>query len=128
MDILLKTPSQSRRTLLQAAVAAGFGALTLGAPGVSLAAPTRSTLQARVNAHVRAQRRAGRISRDEQTSWSIYDFTTGGCRDGLHPDRVSANQGAESTLAWLLSLLEFSQTPVHDSESSQNPVEERHRV
>jgi glycosyltransferase involved in cell wall biosynthesis len=59
---------------------------------------------------------------------SIYDFTTGGCRDGLHPDRVSANQGAESTLAWLLSLLEFSQTPVHDSESSKNPVEESHRV
>jgi uncharacterized protein YyaL (SSP411 family) len=39
---------------------------------------------------------------------SVYDFNTGGCRDGLHPDRVSANQGAESTLSWLLSLLEFS--------------------
>lgn len=26
---------------------------------------------------------------------------TGGCCDGLHPDRVNANQGAESTLAWL---------------------------
>ena len=26
---------------------------------------------------------------------------TGGCRDGLHPERVNANQGAESTLAWL---------------------------
>ncbi|MCE5276604.1 MAG: glycosyltransferase family 4 protein [Planctomycetaceae bacterium] len=35
----------------------------------------------------------------------LYDFTTGGCRDGLHPDRVNENQGAESTLAWLLSLL-----------------------
>lgn len=39
---------------------------------------------------------------------SVYDFNTGGCRDGLHSDRVSTNQGAESTLAWLLSLLEFS--------------------
>lgn len=42
---------------------------------------------------------------------SLYDFSTGGCRDGLHPDRVNENQGAESTLAWLLSLLEFSQAP-----------------
>ncbi len=35
----------------------------------------------------------------------LYDFTTGGCRDGLQVDRVNANQGAESTLAWLMSLL-----------------------
>jgi len=35
----------------------------------------------------------------------LYDFTTGGCRDGLHPDSVNGNQGAESTLAWLMSLL-----------------------
>jgi glycosyltransferase involved in cell wall biosynthesis len=35
----------------------------------------------------------------------LYDFTTGGCRDGLHPHRVNENQGAESTLAWLMSLL-----------------------
>jgi glycosyltransferase involved in cell wall biosynthesis len=35
----------------------------------------------------------------------LYDFTTGGCCDGLHPDRVNENQGAESTLAWLMSLL-----------------------
>jgi len=35
----------------------------------------------------------------------VYDFTTGGCRDGLHADRVNENQGAESTVAWLMSLL-----------------------
>ena len=35
----------------------------------------------------------------------LYDFTTGGSRDGLHADRVNENQGAESTLAWLMSLL-----------------------
>ena len=35
----------------------------------------------------------------------LYDFTTGGCRDGLHSDHVNENQGAESTLAWLMSLL-----------------------
>lgn len=37
----------------------------------------------------------------------IYDPTTGGCRDGLHPDRANENQGAESTLAFLQSLLEL---------------------
>jgi glycosyltransferase involved in cell wall biosynthesis len=38
---------------------------------------------------------------------SIYDPTTGGCRDGLHPDRLNENLGAESTLAFLQSLLEL---------------------
>jgi hypothetical protein len=38
---------------------------------------------------------------------SVYDPTTGGCRDGLHPDRVNENQGAESTLAFLQSWLEL---------------------
>ncbi len=37
----------------------------------------------------------------------LYDSSTGGCRDGLHVDRVSQNQGAESTLAFLLSLAEM---------------------
>jgi glycosyltransferase involved in cell wall biosynthesis len=32
---------------------------------------------------------------------------TGGCRDGLHVDRVNLNQGAESTVAFLLSLAEM---------------------
>ena len=36
----------------------------------------------------------------------LYDPTTGGCRDGLHPDRPNENQGAESTLAFLQALLE----------------------
>lgn len=39
----------------------------------------------------------------------VYDSQTGGCRDGLHPDRTNENQGAESTLAFLLSLLELRQ-------------------
>jgi glycosyltransferase involved in cell wall biosynthesis len=37
----------------------------------------------------------------------IYDPTTGGCRDGLHPDRPNENQGAESLLAFLQSLMEL---------------------
>jgi glycosyltransferase involved in cell wall biosynthesis len=38
---------------------------------------------------------------------ALYDATTGGCRDGLHVDRLSQNQGGESTLAFLLSLAEM---------------------
>jgi glycosyltransferase involved in cell wall biosynthesis len=37
----------------------------------------------------------------------LYSPETGGCRDGLHVDRVNGNQGAESTLAFLLSLAEM---------------------
>jgi glycosyltransferase involved in cell wall biosynthesis len=38
---------------------------------------------------------------------ALYDASTGGCRDGLHADRVNENQGAESTLSFLLALLEM---------------------
>jgi glycosyltransferase involved in cell wall biosynthesis len=38
---------------------------------------------------------------------SLYDPVTGGCRDGLHADRVSQNEGAESTLAFLTALVEM---------------------
>ena len=37
----------------------------------------------------------------------LYSPTTGGCRDALHVDRVNRNQGAESTLAFLLALAEM---------------------
>ena len=37
----------------------------------------------------------------------VYDASTGGCRDGLHPDRANENQGAESTLSFLMALLEM---------------------
>ena len=37
----------------------------------------------------------------------LYDSSTGGCGDGLHSDRVSENQGAESSLAFHLSLAEM---------------------
>lgn len=33
----------------------------------------------------------------------LYDPMTGGCRDGLMSDGINQNEGAESTLAWLLS-------------------------
>jgi len=36
----------------------------------------------------------------------VYHPDTGGCQDGLTPNGANANQGAESTLAYLLSVLE----------------------
>ena len=38
---------------------------------------------------------------------TVYDPATGGCRDGLGLDAPNLNQGAESTLAFLLSLIEM---------------------
>jgi glycosyltransferase involved in cell wall biosynthesis len=37
----------------------------------------------------------------------LYSPESGGCGDGLHVDRVNGNQGAESSLAFLLSLAEM---------------------
>ena len=44
---------------------------------------------------------------DNDLNAALYDASTGGCRDGLHPDRVNENQGAESTLSFLLALVEM---------------------
>jgi len=53
---------------------------------------------------------------------SLYDPTTGGCQDGLHSDRINENQGAESTLAFLQTLLELrlSQNSLSVMESKYN--------
>jgi glycosyltransferase involved in cell wall biosynthesis len=67
---------------------------------------------------------------DNDLRTPLYDFTTGGCRDGLHADRVNENQGAESLLAWLISLLtmhdiEMERTLGHvpaDSSTGLRPV------
>jgi glycosyltransferase involved in cell wall biosynthesis len=42
---------------------------------------------------------------DNELHTSLYDHTTGGCRDGLHAQNANENQGAESTLSWLMALL-----------------------
>jgi hypothetical protein len=50
-----------------------------------------------------------------QLGQSLYDPATGGCRDGIHADRLNENQGAESTLSFLSALVEMraaSQQPV----------------
>ena len=38
----------------------------------------------------------------------VYDFATGGSRDGLMSGGVNMNQGAESTISWLVSLFNIS--------------------
>ena len=37
----------------------------------------------------------------------LYDFATGGCRDGMGLEHVNQNQGAESTICFLMSLLKM---------------------
>ncbi|HEX8953695.1 MAG TPA: hypothetical protein VF945_17680, partial [Polyangia bacterium] len=44
---------------------------------------------------------------DNELHLPVYDATSGGCRDGLHADRGNENEGAESTLSFLLALTEM---------------------
>jgi glycosyltransferase involved in cell wall biosynthesis len=52
---------------------------------------------------------------DNDLQIALYDHSTGGCRDGLHPDRANENQGAESTLSFLMALLEMRRLEGADS-------------
>ena len=56
---------------------------------------------------------------DNDLQLPLYDSVTGGCRDGLHPDRANENQGAESTLSFLMALLEMRS--LQESEPMQFP-------
>ena len=42
-----------------------------------------------------------------QLHQALYDPLSGGCRDALHVDRVNENEGAESTLSFLLALMDM---------------------
>jgi glycosyltransferase involved in cell wall biosynthesis len=57
---------------------------------------------------------------DNDLQLPLYDSATGGCRDGLHPDRVNQNQGAESTLSFLMALLEMR--TLQELERPKNPA------
>jgi len=56
---------------------------------------------------------------DNDLQLPLYDSVTGGCRDGLHPDRANENQGAESTLSFLMALLEMRSLPGSRESSGQ---------
>jgi glycosyltransferase involved in cell wall biosynthesis len=61
---------------------------------------------------------------DNDLQASLYDSVTGGCRDGLHPERANQNQGAESTLSFLMALLEMQslQKLERPAERTQDPL------
>ncbi|MBN1807149.1 MAG: glycosyltransferase [Sedimentisphaerales bacterium] len=68
----------------------------------------------------------------------LYDFKTKGCNDGLLRDGVNTNQGAESTLSFLLSLLSIFESlaivdKIHGHKKSvslsmEEPAEEPQRI
>jgi glycosyltransferase involved in cell wall biosynthesis len=57
---------------------------------------------------------------DNDLQVPLYDSVTGGCRDGLHPDRANENQGAESTLSFLMALLEMRS--LQEPEKAEDPI------
>jgi glycosyltransferase involved in cell wall biosynthesis len=44
---------------------------------------------------------------DNDLQTSLIDPDSGGCFDGLHPDRANENKGAESALSYLLAIVEI---------------------
>lgn len=62
-----------------------------------------------------------------QLQQPLYDPRTGGCRDALHVDRVNENEGAESTLSFLLALMDMRADEVRWN-AMQIPVAEPSEV
>jgi len=60
---------------------------------------------------------------DNDLELPLYDSVTGGCRDGLHPERANQNQGAESTLSFLMALLEMRAVDHSERLSEKHPPE-----
>ncbi|HUP61321.1 MAG TPA: glycosyltransferase family 4 protein [Thermoanaerobaculia bacterium] len=58
-----------------------------------------------------------------QLQQPLYDPLSGGCRDALHADRLNENQGAESTLSFLLALMDMRSDEVRWN-AMQIPVAE----
>ncbi len=58
-----------------------------------------------------------------QLQQALYDPLSGGCRDALHVDRLNQNEGAESTLSFLLALMDMRTDEVRSS-AMQIPVAE----
>ncbi len=49
----------------------------------------------------------------------LYDYRTGGCYDGLSERGLNENQGAESTLAWIISLLEIKSLEFEENDANK---------
>jgi len=52
----------------------------------------------------------------------LYNSKNGGCYDGLHPDRVNLNQGAESQVSYLLSRLSVSKLYLNGNPSNKKYI------
>lgn len=59
--------------------------------------------------HVEAHKAFAWFTGANDLGLPLVDIATGSCRDGLHPDRVNENRGAESLLSYLLSLSDMQQ-------------------
>jgi glycosyltransferase involved in cell wall biosynthesis len=58
---------------------------------------------------------------DNDLNMPLYDPKTGGCRDGLMADGINQNEGAESCLAWLLSLMTLQKFYADEILNSHRP-------
>ncbi len=58
-----------------------------------------------------------------QLQQPLYNATSGGCRDGLHVDRVNENEGSESTLSFLLALTDMRADEVRWNAAMAVPAE-----
>jgi glycosyltransferase involved in cell wall biosynthesis len=58
-----------------------------------------------------------------QLQQALYDPRSGGCRDALHADRLNENEGAESSLSFLLALMDMRADEVRWN-AMQIPVSE----
>ncbi|HEY5610475.1 MAG TPA: glycosyl transferase family 1, partial [Thermoanaerobaculia bacterium] len=59
-----------------------------------------------------------------QLQQSLYQPLSGGCRDALHADRLNENEGAESTLSFLLALMDMRADEMNWNRAMQLPVAE----
>ena len=73
--------------------------------------------------HVQARRCFDWFLGKNQLNKTLYDYETGGCHDGLQPNGVNENQGAESTLAWLMSLLAIRSLEPTDGTKKRSATE-----
>ena len=58
----------------------------------------------------------------------IYNYQTGGCRDGLQSQGTNANEGAESTLAWLISLITIYRLFEEQVLAKESSKEDEHTI
>lgn len=50
----------------------------------------------------------------------LYNYRNGGCYDGIHPDRINQNQGAESLVSYLLSRITVSELNLYSNIQENN--------